>query len=88
MLGEIQNGFRPGRRVVDHVFTLSQILEMERKRRRKVFMAFLDVRKAYDRVWREALWGKMEGLGFGGRFLDVLKALYLDVKCKFEYRGG
>lgn len=81
MLGEIQNGFRPGRRVVDHVFTLSQVLEMARKRRKKVYMAFLDVRKAYDRVWREALWGKMEGLGFGGRFLDVLKALYSDVKC-------
>jgi hypothetical protein len=81
MLGEIQNGFRPGRRVVDHVFTLSQILEIARKRRRKVFMAFLDVRKAYDRVWREALWGKMRVLGFGGRFLDVLKALYTDVKC-------
>ena len=40
MLGEIQNGFRPGRRVVDHVFTLSQILEMEMKRRRKVLWLF------------------------------------------------
>ena len=81
MLGEIQNGFRPDRRVVDHVFTLSQILEIARKKKRKVHMAFLDVRKAYDRIWRDALWKKMEGLGFGGGFLGVLKALYDDVRC-------
>ena len=83
-LGEIQNGFRPGRRVVDHVFTLSQVLEIARKRKRKVYMAFLDVRKAYDRVWRNALWAKMEGLGFGGGFLEVLKALYADINCSLS----
>ena len=83
-LGEIQNGFRPDRRVVDHVFTLSQILEIARKKRRRVFMAFLDVRKAYDRVWRGALWEKLEGLGFGGSFLSVMKALYQNIRCNLR----
>ena len=50
-LGEIQNGFRPDRRIVDHIFTLSQILELARKINKSVYMVFLDVRKAYDRVW-------------------------------------
>ena len=81
LLGEIQNGFRPGRRVGDHVFTLTQSLELARQRRKKIFMGFLDVRKAYDKVWREALWEKLQGLGFGGNFLQVLKAMYRDVDC-------
>lgn len=47
-------------------------------------MAFLDVRKAYDRIWRGALWEKLEGLGFGGDFLEVIKALYDDVRCSLK----
>ena len=55
LLGEIQNGFRPGRRVGDHIFTLTQVSELARQKWKKVFMGFLDVRKAYDRVWRDVL---------------------------------
>ena len=57
------------------------MLELARQKRKKVFMGFLDVRKAYGRVWRDALWEKLSGIGFGGNFLEILKALYKDVDC-------
>ena len=48
-------------------------------------VAFLEVRKTYDRVWREGLWKKMEGYGFGGKFLRVLKELYKESTCMVRF---
>ena len=43
-------------------------------------MAFLDVSKAYDTVWREGLWWKMRSYGVSEGLVDVCRAMYRDVK--------
>ena len=45
MLGEIQGGFRRGRRTEDNL-----LIEMVKGRKEEIFVAFLDMEKAYDRV--------------------------------------
>ena len=76
LLGEIQFEFRRERNTIDAAFILRQIFDQGKKANKKYVVAFLDVRKAYDRVWRKGLWMKLEELGFGGRFLRILKELY------------
>ena len=39
-------------------------------------MAFLDVSKAYDTVWREGLWRKMQQYGVEEKFVRICKGLY------------
>ena len=39
-------------------------------------LAFLDLLKAYDSVDRPTLWRKLAEMGFGGKFLRCLQALY------------
>jgi hypothetical protein len=39
-------------------------------------LCFLDVRKAYDRVWRAGLFLKLSQLGIGGRFLAMLRIMF------------
>ena len=46
-------GFRPGRGCRDPLFVLHEIIANRGKK--TVFMAFMDIRKAYDTVWSEAL---------------------------------
>jgi hypothetical protein len=41
-----------------------------------VALCFVDLKKAYDTVSREALWDTLENLGFAGKFMNILKALY------------
>ena len=36
---------------------------------KKTWLAFLDLKKAYDSVWREGLWAKVARFGLGGNFL-------------------
>ena len=62
LLGEMQNGFRTDRRTVDNLFVLTNIMEIVKKEKKKLFLAFIDLRKAFDRVWREGLWTKLEEL--------------------------
>ena len=55
MLGEIQGGFRRGRRTEDNLFILGRLIEMVKGRKEEIFVAFLDLEKAYDRVNKKKL---------------------------------
>ena len=43
--------------------------------------AVMDVSKAYDRVWRESLWKKMQKYGVVDKFVRVCKTLYKEVEA-------
>ena len=42
----------------------------------------MDLKKAYDSVWREGLWAKMARFGLGGKFLRVCQELYSSVSAR------
>lgn len=86
LLGNIQYGFKKGRGPTDAIFILTQIIEQQRKKGKKLAVAFLDVWKAYDRVWREGLWETMKRWGYGGRLLTIVQGFY-DKAGITEYSG-
>ena len=51
-----KGGFRPGGWCVDQIFTLKQIGEKVKEKKRRAYVGFIDLEKAYDRFNREALW--------------------------------
>ena len=87
LLGEIQNGFRKNRSAADNSFLLNTILWKQKHLRKKVHMAFVDLTKAYDCVDRSILWDKLSKIGFGGKFLATLKAIYKDDSIKAVVNG-
>ena len=80
MLGEIQNGFRKDRSTLDNLLILRNVIEKSKAENKNCFLSFIDLRKAYDRVWREGLWRSMANLGFGGKTLAMIKALYTNTQ--------
>ena len=60
----MQFGYRPGRGTMDAVYILKTGIENEiRKPKGRVYVFFVDVKEAFDKVKREELWRKMEKKG-------------------------
>jgi hypothetical protein len=74
-LAEEQGGFRKGRSTLDQIFTLHEILASRRERQKRTFLAFLDARRAYDRVWRDGLLYRLMQCGINGRMLRFLGSM-------------
>ena len=77
-LGEEQGGFRKGRGCVDQIFVVRQLCEKFLAKGKDVYVAFMDLEKAYDRVDRRALWQVVSLYGVGGKLLRAMKSLYDD----------
>ena len=54
-MSDEQCGFRDGRGSVDQIFCLKNLIEKSLERNRKLFVGYMDLEKAYDRVDREGL---------------------------------
>ena len=84
MIGDIQGGFRMGRRTEDNLFMLERMIEMAKVRRDCLFVAFIDMEKAYDRVNRKKLFEVMRGYGVQYILVDVIERIYSGSMVKFE----
>ncbi len=83
MLGDVQGGFRRGRRTEDNLFMLERIIEMTRARGDRLYVAFIDMEKAYDRVNRKKLFEVMRGYGIEEKLIRVIEKVYDSNRIKF-----
>ena len=86
-LHESQAAFREGRSCVDHIYTLSQIVHASGMCKRQLFALFLDIKKAYDTVWRAGLFYKLKAKGVKGRAWRVLYDLFGKTQSKVRVSG-
>jgi hypothetical protein len=72
-----QFGFRQRQSICGPLFVFSELLEHHViERRRPVYACFIDVRKAYDLVWRDGLLARLWHVGVRGKMLRVIRAMY------------
>ena len=58
------------------VFVLRQLLEKSREHHKDLYIAFIDLSKAFDTVNRELLWKYLCKLGVPPKFLSILQQLH------------
>lgn len=78
-----QAGFRKGYSTIDHIFTLTSIINnrVNSKRGGKVYAAFIDYKKAFDTVNHNKLWIVLEKIGTSSKMIKMLKSMYNSVQC-------
>ena len=76
LLHEAQNAFRPGRSTDEHIYCISQAVRGRQRQRKPTYAFFLDMRKAYDTVWRDGLMYKLWQSGIRGRLWHYIDSLY------------
>ncbi len=87
IISPAQAGFRSEFSTIDHSFTLKSLVDIYLSFKRKLYVAFIDYQKAFDTVWRAGLWSKLLKCGVKGRVLNVIKAMYSDIKSCISCNG-
>jgi hypothetical protein len=75
-LAEEQGGFRPGRGCADQVFNLFSIVGDRLRQGKPTLLCFIDIKKAYDRVWRDGLWVRLADCGVKGKMWRIIRMMY------------
>ena len=72
LLNENQFGFPKSYSTTDSIFSLFSFFEILKTKKKKLFCAFVDFEKAFDTVWREALWYKLLLSKISGKMFNVI----------------
>jgi hypothetical protein len=84
----MQFGFCPGKGTTDAIFVIRQVQEKFLEKKKDLWIAFVDLEKAFDRVPREVLWWSLRRLGVEEWMVTIIKALYNGAKtCQEQARG-
>ena len=86
---DTQSGFPKGKGTMDAVFVLIRLQEKVLEKQQTMYVAFLDLEKAYDRVRRGVVYWCLRKRGVPKKMVNFVKATYNQVKTevKTPYEG-
>ena len=87
-LSNNQAGFRSGFRTEDQLFRLSQRILDGFQKKHHTTAIFVDLKQAYDRVWRRGLLLKMKNTGIHGKMYRWLKSFLTDRTIQTRVNDG
>ena len=85
---ESQCGFRAGRSTIDMVFSIRQLQEKCREQQMPLYIAFIDLTKAFDLVSRSGLFQVLEKVGCPPQLLTIIKQLHENMQGTVHFNGA
>ena len=76
-----QFGFKPGRRTIDTILIIRQIIEKTREHQVPLHIHFIDFKAAFDTILREALLKMMIQIGIPHKYVAIINNLYKNTNC-------
>ena len=78
-----------GMRTSDHIFFLQTVIEkIVKKSKKKLFVVFIDFKKAYDTVDRNILMKRLKQLGINGIYLRNIVTMYTKTEYCIKLKNG
>ena len=74
--------FRESYSTADNLFIIKSLIDIARSNKAKLFCCFIDFKQAFDSVWRDGLWLKLNTFDINGKCLKVIQSLYCNIKSK------
>ena len=69
------------------IFTVHQLLEKSLEHKSKAFFTFIDLKKAYDSVPRQAMWKALEKLDVPEETIQLIASFHQDMKATIRLDG-
>ena len=85
---EQQFGFMKGKSTVDAIFIVRQVQEKYLEGNRKVYMCFVDLEKAYDRVPRRVVYWCLRKRGVPEKLVRIVKMMYEGARTTVRTKYG
>ena len=83
-----QAGGQKGRATVDHIRALNDLTAKGRESRKPVYITFLDVTKAYDKAWLDAILYVLHKQGVKSNLWTIIKKLNENLRAKIQTKHG
>ena len=81
VFSDCQFGFRDGHSTTDAVFILHSIIQKVLAHKKKLWCIFIDYKRAFDTVERDALWHKLIQSGISCKMTKMIKSMYAEVQA-------
>ena len=88
LISDNQIGFKSNCRTADHLFTIKSIIDNHKLKKKKLFAGFIDLRKAFDTIWRVGLFCKMLKSNIPKCILNILFSMYENTTTKIKFDQG
>ena len=85
---EMQCGFMSGRGTTDAIFIVRQLQEKHLAANKPLYMAFVDLEKAFDCVQQDVIWWAMRKLGIDEWLVRLVQSMYKDVRSRVKIGDG
>jgi hypothetical protein len=80
IIGTEQAGFRARFSTMDHIFTMQCLIDLYLCKGKCLYVAFVDFKQAFDKIWRVGLCQKLLQTGINGKILCVIQNMYNEAK--------
>ena len=87
IIAEEQAGFRRGRSTTEQIFNLRVLCEKYSQHQQHIYHMFIDFKKAFDKVWHDALWATMKRYNMGQKLIETIKQLYAKATSAVLFNG-
>lgn len=77
---ENQCGFRQNYSTLDNIFSIFILFQILKSKKKKLYCAFIDFEKAFDRVWRDCLFYKLVLNQINGKMYNIIFNMYSNIK--------
>jgi hypothetical protein len=84
----VQHGFRPGHGAGGAISSMRRLVEQHREFRTTMWAAFVDFRKAFDSINREALWRVLAARGVCPKLVQLIRDLYSGCAASLQLNGA
>ena len=82
-----QSAFQKGKSAIIQIFIVRLLIEIAKKKNITLYIASVDLEKAFDKVSRYRLLCKLVARGIGHVMLEALKNIYLHTTCTIHFYG-
>ena len=87
-LSKNQIGFMEHSRTADHIFSLKSIIEHYKLKKKKVYAAFIDLKKAFDTIWRLGLFYILLKNGVPKKIFNIIHSMYSNTINRLKFNEG